>query len=160
MAVILKISAIELLCVKVQTVSENTKNQLNPLEDFNSDKKQNHAASSTVKPVLEDFDPKFNRFECLSCGFIYDPDEGIKKLNILPGTAFLDLDKDTFRCPVCRVGFGGYKDIGPKSKPSGFEENLTYGFGFNKLPSGQKNVLIFGSLALAAACFLSLYSLK
>ena len=72
----------------------------------------------------------------------------------------MDIDKGRFRCPVCRVGFGGYKDIGPKSKPSGFEENLTYGFGFNKLPSGQKNVLIFGSLALAAACFLSLYSLK
>jgi hypothetical protein len=47
-----------------------------------------------------------------------------------------------------------------KSTSSGFEENLTYGFGFNKHPSGQKNVLIFGSLALAAACFLSLYSLK
>ena len=96
----------------------------------------------------------------MSCGFIYDPDEGIKKLNIEPGTAFLDIDREKFRCPVCRVGFAGYKDIGPKSKPSGFEENLTYGFGFNKLPSGQKNVLIFGSLALAAACFLSLYSLK
>ena len=108
----------------------------------------------------EEFDPKGNRFECMSCGFIYDPDEGIKKLNIEPGTAFLDIDRESFRCPVCRVGFGGYKDIGPKSKPSGFEENLTYGFGFNKLPSGQKNVLIFGSLALAAACFLSLYSLK
>ena len=108
----------------------------------------------------KDLDQNLNRFECISCGFIYDPDEGIKKLNIEPGTPFLEIDREKFRCPVCRVGFGGYKDIGPKSKPSGFEENLTYGFGFNKLPSGQKNVLIFGSLALAAACFLSLYSLK
>ncbi|WP_413391787.1 rubredoxin [Prochlorococcus marinus] len=113
-----------------------------------------------LKNSIEEFDPKLNRFECMSCGYIYDPDEGIKKLNIEAGTAFLDIDREKFRCPVCRVGFGGYKDIGPKSKPSGFEENLTYGFGFNKLPSGQKNVLIFGSLALAAACFLSLYSLK
>jgi len=109
---------------------------------------------------LKDVDQRLNRFECLGCGFIYDPEEGIKKLNILPGTSFLDLDKEKFRCPVCRVGFGGYRDIGLKSKPSGFEENLTYGFGFNKLPSGQKNELIFGGLALAAACFLSLYSLK
>ena len=52
-----------------------------------------------------------------------------------------------------------YKDIGPREKPSGFEENLTYGFGFNSLPPGQKNILIFGGLAFAAACFLSLYSL-
>ncbi len=131
--------------MKVKTVSEDTKTKSNPFEP---------KGSSDV------FDPKLNRFECMGCGFIYDPDEGIKKLNIEPGTSFLDIDRDEFRCPVCRVGFGGYKDIGPKSKPSGFEENLTYGFGFNKLPSGQKNVLIFGSLALAAACFLSLYSLK
>ena len=31
--------------------------------------------------------------------------------------------------------------------------------GFNSLPPGQKNILIFGGLAFAAAMFLSLYSL-
>ena len=146
--------------MKVKTVSEDSNNKSNPLRDLISDEKQNSVFSSEPEKSTEEFNQKFNRFECLSCGFIYDPDEGIKKLNIQPGTAFFDIDRDKFRCPVCRVGFGGYKDIGPKTKPSGFEENLTYGFGFNKLPSGQKNVLIFGSLALAAACFLSLYSLK
>ena len=100
-----------------------------------------------------------NRFECRSCGYIYDPSEGNMKLNIPPNTPFSALDGNTFVCPVCRAGKDFYKDIGPKSKPSGFEENLTYGFGFNKLPSGQKNILIFGGLAFAAACFLSLYSL-
>ena len=146
--------------MRVKTVSEDTRTQSNPLEDFNSDEEQNQGFSSQQETSADEMGPNLNRFECMSCGFIYDPDEGIKKLNIKPGTAFMDVDKERFRCPVCRVGFGGYKDIGPKSKPSGFEENLTYGFGFNKLPSGQKNVLIFGSLALAAACFLSLYSLK
>ena len=144
----------------MKTVSEDSKTQSNPLKDLNSDQKDKQLISVESKNSTNEVDPKLNRYECMSCGFIYDPDEGIKKLNIEIGTAFLDIDRDTFRCPVCRVGFGGYKDIGPKSKPSGFEENLTYGFGFNKLPSGQKNVLIFGSLALAAACFLSLYSLK
>ena len=100
-----------------------------------------------------------NRFECRSCGYIYDPDEGIKKLNIKKNTPFILVEANTFRCPVCRVGKEVYKDIGPKTKPSGFEENLTYGFGFNSLPPGQKNILIFGGLAFAAACFLSLYSL-
>ena len=147
--------------MKVKTVSKDSKNKSNALEDLIPDETQNQVISLESNNSIKDsVDPKFNRFECMSCGFIYDPDEGIKKLNIEPGTAFLDIDREKFRCPVCRVGFGGYKDIGPKSKPSGFEENLTYGFGFNKLPSGQKNVLIFGSLALAAACFLSLYSLK
>ena len=100
-----------------------------------------------------------NRFECRSCGYIYDPSEGNKKLKIPQNTPFSSLDGNTFACPVCRAGKNFYKDIGPKSKPSGFEENLTYGFGFNSLPPGQKNILIFGGLAFAAACFLSLYSL-
>jgi len=100
-----------------------------------------------------------NRFECRSCGYIYDPSEGNKKLSIAKNTSFDLLDVNTFRCPVCRAGKVFFEDIGPKSKPSGFEENLVYGFGFNSLPAGQKNILIFGGLAFAAACFLSLYSL-
>ena len=100
-----------------------------------------------------------NRFECRSCGYIYDPMEGNKKLNIPKNTPFSEIDGNTFACPVCRAGKNLYKDIGPREKPSGFEENLTYGFGFNSLPPGQKNILIFGGLAFAAACFLSLYSL-
>ena len=100
-----------------------------------------------------------NRFECRSCGYIYDPSEGNKKLNIPKNTPFSELDGNTFACPVCRSGKNFYKDIGPKSKPSGFEENLVYGFGFNSLPPGQKNILIFGGVAFAAAMFLSLYSL-
>ena len=100
-----------------------------------------------------------NRFECRSCGYIYDPSEGIKKLNIPRNTPFKSIDGKTFACPVCRAGKNLYKDIGPRSKPSGFDENLTFGFGFNSLPPGQKNILIFGGLAFAAACFLSLYSL-
>ena len=100
-----------------------------------------------------------NRFEWRSCGYIYDPLEGNKKLKIPKNTPFSELDGNTFACPVCRAGKNFYKDIGPKSKPSGFEENLVYGFGFNSLPPGQKNILIFGGLAFAAAMFLSLYSL-
>ena len=100
-----------------------------------------------------------NRFECRSCGYIYDPLEGNKKLNIPKNTPFSEINGNTFACPVCRAGKNLYKDIGPREKPSGFEENLTYGFGFNSLPPGQKNILIFGGLAFAAACFLSLYSL-
>ena len=98
-------------------------------------------------------------FECRECGYVYDPAEGVKKLGIPVNTAFQDVDQDQFRCPVCRARVESFKDIGPKDKPSGFEENLKYGFGVNSLSPGQKNVLIFGGLALAVACFLSLYSL-
>ncbi|EDY39048.1 rubredoxin [Cyanobium sp. PCC 7001] len=105
-------------------------------------------------------DPDCHRFECRSCGYVYDPGEGLKKLAIPAGTPFLSLDAATFRCPVCRSKIGAFKDIGPRNKPSGFEENLNYGLGVNRLTPGQKNVLIFGGFALAIAFFLSLYSLR
>ena len=137
----------------IQPTSEENK----IVEKIKRDKLSDNSSdeiSKTPSPNLEQ-----NRFECRSCGYIYDPSEGNKKLNIPQNTPFSELDGNTFACPVCRAGKNFYKDIGPKSKPSGFEENLTYGFGFNSLPPGQKNILIFGGLAFAAACFLSLYSL-
>ena len=115
------------------------------------------AAAAPGEPVS---DPASHRFECRSCGFVYDPAEGVRKVGIEPGTAFVDLDPLSFRCPVCRSKVGAFKDIGPRDKPSGFEENLNFGLGVNRLTPGQKNVLIFGSLALAFAFFLSLYSLR
>jgi rubredoxin len=101
-----------------------------------------------------------HRFECRSCGFVYDPQEGVKKVGIAAGTPFLELDAASFRCPVCRSKVGAFMDIGPRNKPSGFEENLNFGLGVNQLTPGQKNVLIFGGFALAIAFFLSLYSLR
>lgn len=114
----------------------------------------------TQEEQEEESDPRTHRFECRSCGYVYDPEEGVKKQNIPVGTAFEDLDTITFRCPVCRSKVGAFRDIGPRSKASGFEENLNYGLGVNRLTPGQKNVLIFGSLALGFAFFLSLYSLR
>ena len=119
------------------------------------------AAAPEPVPAPEAFDdPDTHRFECRSCGFVYDPGEGIKKLAIPAGTPFRALDAATFRCPVCRSPVKAFKDIGPRNKPSGFEENLGYGLGVNQLTPGQKNVLIFGGFALAIAFFLSLYSLR
>ena len=134
--------------------SPNNENLVDDNENKNSSQVPLGIETEEVIPNLEQ-----NRFECRSCGYIYDPSEGNKKLSIAQNTSFELLDINTFRCPVCRAGKVFFEDIGPKSKPSGFEENLVYGFGFNSLPAGQKNILIFGGLAFAAACFLSLYSL-
>jgi hypothetical protein len=119
------------------------------------------AASPAASAGLDsDDDLASHRFECRSCGFVYDPQEGVKKVGIAAGTPFLELDAASFRCPVCRSKVGAFKDIGPRNKPSGFEENLNFGLGVNQLTPGQKNVLIFGGFALAIAFFLSLYSLR
>ena len=137
----------------IQPTSEENK----IVDNIKGDKLSDNSSDEMTKTSTSNLEQ--NRFECRSCGYIYDPSEGNKKLNIPQNTPFSELDGNTFACPVCRAGKNFYKDIGPKSKPSGFEENLTYGFGFNSLPPGQKNILIFGGLAFAAACFLSLYSL-
>tara|TARA_Y100000589_G_scaffold243670_1_gene231313 strand:+ start:325 stop:753 length:429 start_codon:yes stop_codon:yes gene_type:complete len=141
-------------------VSENIKPPSDENKLINEDDVQNASLDTEGAEIIEsNSNLNQNRFECRSCGYIYDPSEGNKKLSISKNTSFDLLDINSFRCPVCRAGKVFFKDIGPKSKPSGFEENLVYGFGFNSLPAGQKNILIFGGLAFAAACFLSLYSL-
>jgi len=137
----------------IQPTSEENK-IVEKIEEENLSQDLGEVISDTPSNNLEQ-----NRFECRSCGYIYDPSEGNKKLNIPKNTPFSELDGNTFACPVCRAGKNFYKDIGSRAKPSGFEENLVYGFGFNSLPPGQKNILIFGGLAFAAAMFLSLYSL-
>ncbi len=99
-----------------------------------------------------------HRYECGSCGYIYEPTSGDPKRGIAEGTLFADLPTD-WRCPVCTARPAVFSDIGIPSKPSGFAENLGYGFGVNVMTPGQKNLLIFGSLAVAFAFFMGLYAL-
>ncbi len=100
-----------------------------------------------------------DRHECRSCGYVYEPYKGDEKSNILPGTLFEDLP-ETWRCPICSARKQAFSNIGPEGNPSGFKENLKYGFGVNTLSPGQKNLLIFGALAIGALFFLSLYGLQ
>ena len=103
-------------------------------------------------------DPGTHSYECRSCGYRYDPAEGVAKLGIARGTPFTALPDD-FLCPVCRSPQAAFVDVGPRSRPSGFTQNLDYGLGVNRLTPGQKTILIFGGLVLAAAFLLSFYSL-
>lgn len=98
-------------------------------------------------------------YECRSCGYVYEPSKGDNKSNIPPETLFDDLPAD-WRCPVCGVRRSQFVSIGAVNAPSGFQENLNYGLGVNRLTPGQKNILIFGALALGFLFFLSLYGLN
>ena len=40
------------------------------------------------------------RYECLRCGYIYDPEIGDESSGIAPGTSFEDLPED-WTCPDC-----------------------------------------------------------
>ena len=40
------------------------------------------------------------KYVCIVCGYVYDPEVGIPEDGIEPGTAFADLPDD-FVCPEC-----------------------------------------------------------
>ena len=44
-----------------------------------------------------------DKYECLACGYIYDPKIGDPDNGIAPGTAFEDLPDD-WVCPDCGLG--------------------------------------------------------
>lgn len=105
-------------------------------------------------------DPKLmDRFECRSCGYIYEPTKGDDSTGIDAGTPFEEI-YSSWKCPVCTAPKRRFSNVGPAGNPSGFKENLSYGFGVNVMTPGQKNILIFGSLLLGFLFFLSLYGLK
>ena len=43
------------------------------------------------------------KYRCIVCGWVYNPDEGYADDGISPGTPFEDLPED-FVCPICGVG--------------------------------------------------------
>ena len=112
--------------------------------------------AATEKTLAQQAPPSY---ECRACGYVYVPSKGDNQGNISPGTRFSELPND-WRCPVCRVGKTQFVNIGAQGTPSGFADNLNYGFGVNRLTPAQKNLLIFGALGLGFLFFLSLYGLN
>lgn len=102
---------------------------------------------------------QLDRFECRACGYVYEPAKGDNSRSIPAGTPFADLPI-TWRCPVCGAPKRQFINIGPVGAPSGFKENLNYGFGANALTPGQKNLLIFGGLAIAFLFLMSFYNVR
>ena len=102
---------------------------------------------------------ELDRYECRSCGYVYEPMKGDDKRDISSGTSFEELSL-SWRCPVCGSKKAAFISIGPASQASGFKENLSYGFGVNKMTPTQKNLLIFGGLAIGFLFFISLYGLQ
>ena len=41
-----------------------------------------------------------DRYECIVCGYVYDPDDGDPDNGVDPGTAFEDIPDD-WVCPIC-----------------------------------------------------------
>ncbi|MBW4691168.1 MAG: rubredoxin [Lyngbya sp. HA4199-MV5] len=110
-------------------------------------------STDAAKPTALD------RYECQTCGYIYEPLKGDDRRQIAEQTPF-EAVPDDWRCPVCGAAKTRFSNIGEVGSPSGFKENLGYGLGVNTLTPGQKNILIFGALALGFLFFISLYGLQ
>lgn len=46
---------------------------------------------------------EMDSYECLVCGYVYDPAKGDEENGIAPETAFEDLPED-WLCPICQQG--------------------------------------------------------
>ena len=98
--------------------------------------------------------------KCSNCDWEYDPTKGDSFLiggMIKPGTPYEELPSN-WRCPTCRASKDSFVEV--VEEIPGFEVNQGYGFGTNGMTTGQKNTLIWGSLALFFALFLGGYALS
>jgi rubredoxin len=53
-----------------------------------------------------------NKWRCVVCGYIYDPDEGDEDNDIAPGTPFGDLPPD-WTCPDCGASQEEFEEMDP-----------------------------------------------
>ncbi|MCK9246248.1 MAG: rubredoxin [Anaerolineaceae bacterium] len=51
-----------------------------------------------------------DKYECIACGYIYDPEIGDPTAGIAPGVPFEDLPAD-WVCPDCGVGKDQFEKI-------------------------------------------------
>ncbi|CAI0432393.1 unnamed protein product [Linum tenue] len=96
-------------------------------------------------------------YECRSCGYKFDEAVGDPSYPVPPGLPFEQLPAD-WRCPTCGAARSFFQS--KSVEIAGFAENQQYGLGGNALTSGQKAILIYGSLLLFFALFLGGYFLQ
>ncbi len=51
------------------------------------------------------------KWECIVCGYVYDPAKGDPDNGVAPGTKFEDLSND-WVCPECGVTKDNFKKVG------------------------------------------------
>lgn len=91
---------------------------------------------------------------CSGCGYEYSPKRGDPEYPVAPGVFFENLPAD-WNCPIC--GAPREKFNSRAFEVAGFAENQKYGLGTNSMTSGQKSILIFGSLFFFFLLFLAGY---
>ncbi|CAI5941567.1 unnamed protein product [Closterium sp. NIES-64] len=124
-------------------------------EEGASDAAATAAAAAGIKREEEKFAViNTGKWECKSCGYIYDQFKGDPAYPIAPGVSLEELRED-WLCPepglragshLPHLGFEGPSDLGPEQGATGFALNPAYGLVGNSLTSAQKGLLIWGSI--------------
>jgi flavin reductase (DIM6/NTAB) family NADH-FMN oxidoreductase RutF/rubredoxin len=65
---------------------------------------------ASVAAAVEKVVTKSRKYQCIVCGYIYDPADGDPHSGIAPGTAFEDIPDDWY-CPICGVGKSDFHPI-------------------------------------------------
>ncbi len=63
-----------------------------------------------VKPEKKEEKKEMSKYECIACGYIYDPAKGDPSQGVKPGTSFDDLPAD-WVCPDCGAGKDQFEKI-------------------------------------------------
>jgi rubredoxin len=50
------------------------------------------------------------KYQCIPCGYVYDPEIGDPDGVVAPGTKFEDLPDD-WQCPICFVGKDDFEPV-------------------------------------------------
>ena len=50
------------------------------------------------------------KWQCMACGYVYDPEKGDPEIGIDPGTPFEDLPDDWI-CPECAVSKKAFQEV-------------------------------------------------
>ncbi|KAL2942452.1 Rubredoxin [Bienertia sinuspersici] len=128
---------------------------------------QPNSEESTSSDYSETFDKKrleekfavlnTGIYECRSCGYRYDEAAGDPSYPVPAGMPFGQLPED-WRCPTCGAAKSFFES--KSVEIAGFAQNQQFGLGGNSLTSGQKALVIYGSLFLFFCLFLSGYFLQ
>jgi rubredoxin len=63
-----------------------------------------------AEPEKKEEKKEMSKYECIACGYIYDPAKGDPSQGVKPGTSFDDLPAD-WVCPDCGAGKDQFEQI-------------------------------------------------
>ncbi|KAL1350556.1 hypothetical protein HN51_014599 [Arachis hypogaea] len=155
--------------LRVVNSVDTTREDTPPTSDNNADSPP--AISPPPPPPLPEESESFDKrrleekfavlntgiYECRSCGYKYDEAVGDPSYPLPPGYQFEKLPDD-WRCPTCGAAQSFFES--KSVEIAGFAQNQQFGLGGNSLTSGQKALLIYGSLLFFFALFLGGYFLQ